>query len=258
MKRLTRKYLYKFLALLLAVIMVIGIMPSQGTKAGSTISAYSLTTGSVVTGGDIITQDGASYVDIQYRGGDRYTLPYYPDKVHAVDNVAVPAGTWIVLSWGNDDSNGDNITIILARAYTVTWKDDDGTDLGTDNVADGSIPSHADPTKVGDAQYSYTFSGWTGGTLNGPEKTLPIVTGDVTYTANYTKSTNQYNVEFVDENGTRLDYQTGVDYGTVPAYNGTPTKAEDDDYTYTFDGWTATGGTAVLSDPLPKVTADVV
>ncbi len=250
MRRLARKYLYKFLAVLLVTAMAIGMLPISGAKAAQ----YTLSEvygGVILNNGDTIVKgDGASPASTingeSIGEGSPYTVIRGPFKSGSASKRVT------------DESGGVTYNIVLVSVYTVTWKDDDGTDLGTDTVADGSIPSHADPTKVGDAQYSYTFSGWTGGTLNGPEKTLPIVTGDVTYTANYTKSTNQYNVEFVDENGTRLDYQKGIDYGTVPAYNGTPTKAEDDDYTYTFDGWTATGGTAVLSDPLPKVTADVV
>ena len=245
-----RKYLYKFLAVLLITAMAVGMLPTSGAKA----AAYTLSEvygGVILNNGDtIIRGDGASPASTingeSIVEGSGYTV------------ISGPVKSGSASKRETDESGGVTYTIVLVSVYTVTWQDYNGTVLGTDSVGAGDTPWHADPTRDGDAQYSYTFSGWTGGTLNGPEKTLPIVTGDVTYIANYTKSTNQYNVEFVNENGTRLDYQTGVDYGTVPAYNGTPTKAEDDDYTYTFDGWTATGGTAVLSDPLPKVTADVV
>ena len=72
----------------------------------------------------------------------------------------------------------------LVKYYTVTFVDEDGETVlkaaqsyeeGT-AVADIEVP--ADPTKAADANYTYTFSGWT------PE--LAEVTANVTYTAQYT------------------------------------------------------------------------
>ena len=65
-----------------------------------------------------------------------------------------------------------------AKKYTVTWKNDDGTTIDTTSVYEGDAPTHADPTKAEDEKYTYTFAGWS------PE--ITAVTGDVTYTAQYT------------------------------------------------------------------------
>ena len=81
-----------------------------------------------------------------------------------------------------------------------------------------------------DAQYTYTFSGWT----NAPE----TVTGDVTVTANFTRAINKYTITF--KNGEDVLQSTEVEYGATPAYNGaTPTKAATAQYTYSFNGWDA-------------------
>lgn len=118
-------------------------------------------------------------------------------------------------------------------SYTVTWVDEDGTVLETDeNVAAGTMPKYngETPIKAGDAQYSYTFSGWT------PE--VAAVTGDITYKAVYTKTVNQYTVTWKNWDGTVL--QSGsVAYGETPVYSGEqPSREGDAEHTYTFAGWT--------------------
>ena len=117
--------------------------------------------------------------------------------------------------------------------YTITWKNEDGTILNTEQVAYGETPVYAGetPTKAGNAQYSYTFTGWT------PE--ITAVTGNAEYTAEFEQVVNTYTVTWKNADGTVLETDENVAYGTRPEYNGeTPAKAEDDSATYTFTGWT--------------------
>ena len=120
----------------------------------------------------------------------------------------------------------------MRNSYTVRFVDEDGTDLQSGLVAYGETPEYTGetPTKAADAQYSYTFAGWT------PK--IAAVTGEATYTATYSKTPVEYTIRFVNEDGTEL--QSGlVAYGETPEYTGeTPTKAATAQHSYTFAGWT--------------------
>ena len=151
---------------------------------------------------------------------------------------------WNTAADGTGDSYADGATVNLTenttlyaqwepQKFTVTWKNEDGTVLKTDeNVAYGTMPAYngEQPTKAGNAQYTYTFDGWM------PE--ITAVTADVTYTAKFKATVNTYTVTWVDEDGAELEKDENVAYGTMPAYNGEqPTKAATAQYTYTFKGW---------------------
>jgi len=131
--------------------------------------------------------------------------------------------------------------------YKVTFEDEDGTVLKEEieyeyGIKAEDIVKPANPTKEADAQYTYTFAGWT------PE--ISEVTGDVTYVATYTKTINKYTVTWVNEDGTVLKESTEYEYGAMPIYDGeTPTKEANVQYTYTFAGW---------SPKVLEVTGDVI
>ena len=118
-------------------------------------------------------------------------------------------------------------------AYTVTWQDEDGTILETDkNVPVGTVPEFngSDPIKAADAQYTYSFAGW--------DSIPAAVTGDAVYTATYKGTPKTYTVTWKDENGTVLETDENVAYGSTPSFDAeTPAKDADAQYTYAFAGW---------------------
>ncbi len=120
-----------------------------------------------------------------------------------------------------------------ADTGTITWKNYDGTILRTDeNIPYGTIPAYNGdtPTREGDAQYTYTFSEWS------PE--VSEVNGDVEYTAVFIQILKAYTVTWVNEDGSILEKDENVPYGTTPTYDGeTPTKQADAQFSYTFDHW---------------------
>ena len=123
------------------------------------------------------------------------------------------------------------------NAYTVTFINADGSKLQSESLALGVMPEYrgAVPTKAADAEFTYTFAGW--------DSPIETVTGDKTYQATYTKTTNQYTVTFKNEDGKVLATEK-LAYGVMPAYRGaTPAKAADAQYTYTFAAWSPAIGT---------------
>ncbi|MBQ9814660.1 MAG: InlB B-repeat-containing protein, partial [Lachnospiraceae bacterium] len=122
----------------------------------------------------------------------------------------------------------------LVNEYTITFVDEDGTTvLQSGKVLYGETPVYTGetPTKEADAQYTYSFKGWT------PE--IAEVTGDATYTAVYEQTVNKYTIKFVDEDGSTVLQSSEVAFGETPVYTGDePTKEATAQYSYTFAGWT--------------------
>ena len=118
--------------------------------------------------------------------------------------------------------------------YTVTWVNWDNKELEKDkDVPYGATPKYdgKEPTKAGNAQYSYKFTGWN--------PAISPVTGDVTYKAQFEAVTNKYTVTWVNWDNKELEKDEDVPYGADPEYDGEePTKAADAQYTYTFKDWT--------------------
>ena len=220
--------------------------------SGHTLSYqwYKNTTNSTEGGSAISGATGASYaVPTDSEGTDYY---YCVVTATRTDNNKTATAT-------------SNIAVVTVADYSaVTWKNGD-TLLETDaHVRNGTTPSYdsATPTKTADAQYTYTFSGWSDGTKTYAPDALPAVSGDVTYTAQFSETVNEYTVTWIDGNGNTLKTEQ-VAYGTVPSYSGaTPTKTATAQFSYTFTGWDTTPSavtsnatyTAQFSETLNKYT----
>ncbi len=145
-------------------------------------------------------------------------------------------------AWDFSNDTISEATTLYAKwtqnKYTVYWKNYNGSTLETDtNVVHGTTPTYdsATPTRDADDQYTYTFSGWS--------PAVGAVTANTTYTAQYSTTVNTYTVYWKNYNGTVLETDTEVPYGTTPTYNGsTPTKADTAQYHYTFTGWSPSVG----------------
>jgi len=114
------------------------------------------------------------------------------------------------------------------KTFTVIWYDENGDVLETDRaVPYGTMPEFngAEPTKESTAQYDYQFDSWT------PEFTA--VTTNQEYTAVYSSEVREYTVIWAYEDGTEIETDEYVPYGTMPEFNGNEPELED----HVFTGW---------------------
>ena len=118
----------------------------------------------------------------------------------------------------------------IDRYYLITFLDWNGSVLKSELVKHDTIPTCDNPTREETAQYFYDFDGW--------DKEVVPVTGEATYIATYLQTLRTYSVTWKNEDGSILEGDINVPYGTMPSYDGaTPTKAGNAQYTYTFAGW---------------------
>ena len=199
---------------------------------------------------DTETADSLGYATVLMHGDNGVNHPIQNGQVIATayftiaDESMKATATKLSFSKGvvnyiDDGKKIQNYSVItdaeadVPSRHTVTWKNEDGTPLETDeDVEYGTMPSYdgETPTKAATAEYSYTFNGWN------PE--VSSVTGEVTYTAVFIATKNKYTVTWKNEDGAVLETDEGVEYGVIPTYGGeTPTKAATAEYTYTFNGW---------------------
>ena len=118
------------------------------------------------------------------------------------------------------------------NVYTIKFVVE-GVEVQSNDLRYGATPVYggATPTKSATAQYTYTFSGWNPG--------IDVVTKAQTYTATFSQTVNKYTIVWKNEDGTVLETDENVPFGTTPTYDGaTPTKAATAQYTFTHNGWT--------------------
>ena len=104
---------------------------------------------------------------------------------------------------------------------------------------DAKATKPANPTKTGDAQYSYDFEGWYNAAEGGEKVEDFTVKGNATYYARYTRRVNKYTVKFIDGNGEEMteNAQT-LDYGSEIELPAEPAAESG----YYFAGWKTEGG----------------
>ena len=170
------------------------------------------------------------------------------DTAQVYGSIHVPSITGTVLAHAR--ARYPDITITYDHvSATITYLDNDGTQLGTETVLDGAAPTHVPSlTNKEDSQYYYTFLGWgssAGGSVD-PD-IFSDTTTDKTVYAIYQLTEKIFTVRFFNGNEllatyNNVSYGASIDYDTIPTYNGVGNPGD-----YQFTGWS----------PVPEnITAD--
>ena len=224
-KEATAQYTYIFSGWDNTIVAVTGEATYKATFS-SIVNKYTITW--VDGDGNILSTEQVAYGDTPAYTGNTPTKTATDEYTYEFNNSWSPA---IVPVTGDATYTAlFTETSITPSTYIVTFMDDEGNVLFYEIYSYGQTP---DPSyevgKKSDAQYDYTFAGWS--------PALGPVTGNVTYTATFTATIRSYTITFVNDDGTTL-YEQVLEYGQMPEYVGdVPTKQDDELYTYTFSGW---------------------
>ena len=140
----------------------------------------------------------------------------------------------LVATGGNYTFNYNTSTkmlevLYLEDGFTVTFKNYDGTVLKTEIVKKGaSATAPEPPVRASNAQYTYTFSGWSTDFSN--------IQADTVVTAQFTRTVNKYTVTFKNYDDSVISTQS-VEYGSAAIAPANPTRESSAQYTYVFSGW---------------------
>ena len=192
------------------------------------------------------------------------------------------------ITWNavDDSNNGVSIANVLGRNGTrinesATDSIYEGETIGIENLP--YLYTNEDPESTDEnPSAKYTIAHWTvdkdiDGTNITTQTIIPPglmagivdsgdtgvgITDDYTFTAHLV-TRSDYTITWKNDDGTTLETDTNVAYGSVPQYNGaTPTKPSDGTYTYEFIGWdpavTTVTGNAVYTAQYKREGIDYV
>ena len=118
----------------------------------------------------------------------------------------------VLVEWRNYDSS------LLQKEYHC--KDDSNYEYVGDT-----------PIRPSDPEFSYSFTGWS-------DASIDESTGRITFFANYESSLNHYQIIWQNWDGSTIEKDDSVPYGTMPSFDSSmPKRNSDSFHTYSFSNW---------------------
>ena len=229
-------------------------------KAGSKLNYYdyygiNLLYSEIVDEGEDGTWDGEPEKD----GDNKYSYTFLGWALEPCSSVANPDSLNTIVENRSIYAAYDKHT---RSSYYIYYYNYDGTTLlYTESVIAGSDAAYnGSPARSRDATYTYTFTGWSW-SMNSASSDLTATTNVDTdrnvYAAYSASLRDSFDVSYYSYDGSTLLYTETVHIGGNAAYDGTPTRSQDAQYTYTFAGWSwNTNSETPDADATENVTTD--
>lgn len=210
------------------------------------VSAFALTgcVDDVITKYTVVFMNGETRINEQaVEANKAATAPADPTK-EETDKYTYTFAGWSLTEDGEvvtdfaitSDTTFYAVYTSVIRKYVVKFTDEEKVLSSVEAEYDAIATKPADPTKDGNAKYTYTFAGWAA-TKNGTVVTDFTVKGNVTYYAVYTPTINKYDVKFMLDDE-QIGETQNIEYDTAPTIPDDPVKdGGGGQYVYTFDGW---------------------
>ena len=231
-KQATAQYTYTFAGWTPQIVAVTSDATYTATY-NSTVNKYTI---------KFVNEDGTELQSMQVEYG---ATPAYTGETPTKQTTA--QYTYTFAGWSpkivavTEDATYKATYDATVNKYTITFVNEDGTELQSGLVAYGEMPAYTGetPTKAATAQYTYTFTGWS------PE--IAAVIKDATYTATYNSTVNKYTIMAVVVNGS-VEGVGEYEYGTEVSLKALPNDG------YHFDQW----GDGITDNPRTvTVTSDI-
>ena len=211
------------------------IIPCDGNLAAYRADGYWSTMDTIVT--------GSQYLLTVEKVNNYGSYEIKEPTCGTIRVVAKPNQYYVVDEWGTGAKDIDSIDVVMTKdstitlkfkleSYTVRFLDWDGTEVYPSMKVQrgsniGSIPTLPN-TKTG-----YTSDYWTRN--DGSGDVLGAIWKDVDYTAHY--SPNMYTITFKNWDGVPIESYNEYYDALVSYSKSTPTRLENDTFTYAFSGW---------------------
>ena len=198
----------------------------RGFKASGRSDNYTYTIGDITKFriNVLDTQNGSvtASADSALRNTE-ITLTIVPDTNYELGTLTVKdaKGNEIVVNENKFVMPASDVTVeatFKKKEFEITFYNGESL-LQALSVPYNELPAYTGdtPTKGSDAQYTYTFNGWT--------PTIVPAKEDTSYNAEFSAEPRKYTVTFYDEDEETVLQTSEVEYGQYPAYTGTtPTK----------------------------------
>lgn len=158
--------------------------------------------------------------------------------------VTIPAVSADVTYWA--------VVNKVKQSHTIAFYNENDGLIKSESLEYGAQPTCDYTGPVDNAEWDYTFGGWSATKGGSALATIPTVAGAANYYALVSSVKKQYSVSFYDESAVLLG-AVSFNYGDMPS--NTYNKQDTQEWNYTMHGW-ATSHNGVALANLPPVTGE--